>query len=172
MFVEKCQAEGKEILKKSLYEKVFRTEFNLHFYIPKKDTSKTCDEFQVKLVAEKDIEKCLQIRQELDTHTNLARKAREILNMHKQASLSPQCAEVLITFDLERTLPLPHLNTGEVYYLRQLNMLNFGIHAYQHDGERVLMNLWYETTGARGSQEVTSCLYFTEKIILMTMQQG
>lgn len=39
-------------------------------------------------------------------------------------------------------------------------MLKFGLHAYQHDGERVLMNLWYETIGARVSQEVTSCLYF------------
>lgn len=27
LFVEKCQAEGKEILKNSLYEKVYRTEF-------------------------------------------------------------------------------------------------------------------------------------------------
>ena len=159
LFVDKCRGENKEILKQSLYEKVFRTEFNIHFYIPKKDTCKICDELHITLSAETDIERCLEIRQTLDTHTKLAAKGRELLNSYKQDSLKDGSTDVLITFDLERTLPLPHLNTGEVYYLRQLNMLNFGIHTYQHDGEKVVMNMWHETTGARGSQEVTSCLY-------------
>lgn len=57
----------------------------------------------------------MEIRQQFDTHTNLAKKAREILIMHKQVSLTPQSTEVFITFDLERTLPVPHLNTGEEY---------------------------------------------------------
>lgn len=96
----------------------------------------------------------------------MAKKARNILNNFKKECLESESTNVLVTFELERTLPLPHLNTGEVYYLRPLHAFNFEIHSYKHGGEKVCMNLWYETMGARGSREVTSCLYqyFTNNI--------
>ncbi|CAG5009807.1 unnamed protein product [Parnassius apollo] len=61
LFKAKCESEGKPILKKSAYVKVFTTEFNLHFYIPK-DTCKTCDMLEIEIKAEEDIETCLAIR--------------------------------------------------------------------------------------------------------------
>ncbi|CAH1232326.1 unnamed protein product [Diabrotica balteata] len=159
LFKCKLIIEVKPVLKKSIYEKIFRTEFNIHFYIPKKDTCKFCDAFQISLNAESNKEKSEQVKIERDQHIALAQKASKLLKDYKNECVKPDSTGVLITFDLERTLPLPHINTGEVYYLRQMHMLNLGIHTYESGGENVFMNMWYETKGARGSQKVISCLY-------------
>lgn len=60
-YVEKCRSVRKEPVKKSYYRTIFNT-YNLHFYIPKKDTCKTCDILSIKIQNEHDIEKCLQIK--------------------------------------------------------------------------------------------------------------
>ncbi|CAK1586739.1 unnamed protein product [Parnassius mnemosyne] len=170
LFKAKCESEGKPILKKSAYVKVFTTEFNIHFYIPKADTCKTCDILEIAVKAEEDIETCLAIRVQKDQHIKLAGEVRNILNDCK-SKVKTEESLLVATFDLERTLPLPYLNTGEVYYLRQLQMLNFGIHAYTKEGEKVLMNMWPEHCGARGSQEIMSSLhYFLEDSVPDTVK--
>ncbi|CAG4933843.1 unnamed protein product [Parnassius apollo] len=123
LFKAKCESEGKPILKKSAYVKVFTTKFNLHFYIPKADTCKTCDMLEIAMKAEEDIETCLAIRVQKDQHIKLAGEVRNILNNCK-GKVKTDESLLVATFDLEQTLPLPYLNTGEVYYLRQLQMLN------------------------------------------------
>ncbi|CAG4984868.1 unnamed protein product [Parnassius apollo] len=113
---------------------------------------------EIAIKAEEDIETCLAIRVQKDQHIKLAGEVRNILNDCKGKVKSDESL-LVATFDLERTLPLPYLNTGEVYYLRELQMLNFGIHAYTKEGEKVLMNMWPEHCGARGSQEIMSSLH-------------
>lgn len=162
LYIEKCQEHGKNPAKRSFYESVFRT-YNLHFYIPKKDTCKTCDIFNVQIKNETNVDKELEIKQQQKGHHLLAATARDLLNQYKQNSLLENSISCLITFDLERTLPTPMIQTGEVYYLRQLQTLNFGTHLYSSAGEIITMNMWYETTGGRGSQEVLSCLYYNIK---------
>jgi hypothetical protein len=157
LFKEKCQSEGKPILKKNIYNRVFVDEFNLHFYIPKLDTCKTCDVLEIAIKAKEDIEKCLSKRTEKDIQ--LAMKVRDIMNDYK-AKVKNYESVIAVTFDLEHTLPLPYLNTGEVYYLRQLQMLNFGIHAYLKEDEKVIMNMWPEHSLTRGFQEIMSSLYY------------
>ncbi|KAF9420130.1 hypothetical protein HW555_003543 [Spodoptera exigua] len=158
LFKVKCELEGKPILKKSVYVKVFTTEFNLHFYIPKADTCKTCDMLEISIKADEDIETCQAKRAQKDQHIKLAGDVRNILNDCK-GKVKTDESLLVATFDLERTLPLPYLNTSEVYYLRQLQMLNFGIHAYTKEGEKVLMNMWPEHCGARGRKKL--CRHFT-----------
>ncbi|CAK1596051.1 unnamed protein product [Parnassius mnemosyne] len=135
-----------------------------------KYTCKTCDILEIAVKAEEDIETCLAIRVQKDQHIKLAGEVRNILNDCK-SKVKTEESLLVATFDLERTLPLPYLNTGEVYYLRQLQMLNFGIHAYTKEGEKVLMNMWPEHCGARGSQEIMSSLhYFLEDSVPDTVK--
>ena len=47
LYVEKCQSEGKQILKEKFYYYIFSTKFNLHFKVPAKDT---CS--RLKIIAE------------------------------------------------------------------------------------------------------------------------
>ena len=55
----------------------------------------------------------------------------------------------VITFDLQKTLPTPHLQTNEAYHCRQLYVYNLGIHSSPDNIG--LMNLWSENEGKRGS---------------------
>ena len=60
------------------------------------------------------------------------------------------------TFDMQKTQPLPHLQTNKVFYLRRLWLYNFGVH---HTAFRQgYIYSWTEGTAKRGSNEVGSCL--------------
>jgi len=81
--------------------------------------------------------------------TKLARKADVQLARENQSMK-------VITFDMQQTFPTPHLETGVVFYKRQLWTYNLGVHDYtNNDG---IMLMWPEGTASRGSQEVGSCL--------------
>ena len=49
LYVKKCEEEQIAPVKEHFYRYVFKTKFNLHFYIPKKDTCKKSDKFKVKI---------------------------------------------------------------------------------------------------------------------------
>lgn len=61
-----------------------------------------------------------------------------------------------MTFDLQKTLPLPRIPTNVVFYKRQLWLYNLGIHSGSND--QAHCNVWVEGEAGRGSQEVGSCL--------------
>ena len=61
-----------------------------------------------------------------------------------------------LTFDLEKTLPLPRIPTNIVFYKRQLWVYNCGIHNGKQD--QGFCYVWAEGVAGRGAQEVGSCL--------------
>ncbi|KAH9629864.1 hypothetical protein HF086_006548 [Spodoptera exigua] len=61
-----------------------------------------------------------------------------------------------ITFDLQKTLPLPRISTNVVFYKRQLWLYNLGVHTGTND--QAYCYVWVEGEAGRGSQEVGSCL--------------
>lgn len=61
-----------------------------------------------------------------------------------------------LTFDMEKVLFLPRVPTNIVYYLRQLNLYNFGIHVGSTN--QGIFNVWLEHDASKGTQEVGSCL--------------
>jgi len=69
-----------------------------------------------------------------------------------------------LTFDMQKTHPIPKIPTGIAYYKRQLNFYNLGIHVgSQNQG---IFNVWTENHAGKGTQEVGSCLlkYMREHI--------
>lgn len=61
-----------------------------------------------------------------------------------------------LTFDLEKTLPLPRIPTNVVFYKRQLWFYNSSIHSASDDTGHCYV--WIEGEAGRGAQEVGSCL--------------
>lgn len=86
LYTEKCREHGKNPAKRSFYESVFRT-YNLYFYIPKKDTCKTCDIFNVQIKDETSVDKALGIKQHQKNHHLMAAKARFIKTVQTKLSL-------------------------------------------------------------------------------------
>ena len=64
----------------------------------------------------------------------------------------------MLTFDLEKSLPIPVLTIGVlvVYYKRQLWTYNQGIHNCSNN--KACMHMWDESTASRGSHEVGLCI--------------
>lgn len=138
----------------SSYKKVFYKDFNLRFKVPKKDTCKKCDHYGVKIKNAVGVDR--QIIE--DWHNNHLEQA-ELLQtqMKNDLELAKNDAEVeTLTFDMQKTLPLPRLPTNIVYYKRQLNAYNFGVHV--GSSGKGIFNVWMETEGSKGTQEVGSCL--------------
>ena len=61
-----------------------------------------------------------------------------------------------ISFDFEQNFPLPHIPTGEVFYLRQVWLYVFGVHDCGKNS--ATMYCWPENVAHKGSNEVVSCL--------------
>ena len=150
------ETKGYEPLQEWVYRRVFVTDFNLSFHQPRQDTCKTCDSLKIKIEAcEIDAEKNA-LKAELEIHHRRAENVRQSLRSEKEkAQQNPQYHA--FTFDLEKTLPTPHLPTGIVYYKRQLWTYNLGIHSMKD--ERAQMFMWHEGIAKRGANEIGSCLY-------------
>ncbi len=139
---------------KSTYKKVFYRDFNLRFKVPKKDTCKKCDRYLVKTKSAVGIDR--QINEEWhNTHLERAELLRK--QMDEDLALAKTDDEVeTLTFDMQKTLNLPKLPTNIVYYLRQLNLYNLGIHV--GSSGKGIFNVWLEYEASKGTQEVGSCL--------------
>lgn len=144
----------KSPVSQSYYKKVFYEDFNLRFKVPKKDTCKKCDHYFVKAKTATGIDR--QINDEWHkTHVNRADFLRKQMNDDLERAKIDDEIETL-TFDLQKVLCLPKIPTNIVYYLRQLNLYNFGIHVGSTN--QGIFNVWLEHEASKGTQEVGSCL--------------
>lgn len=170
----KCNFKRRKPLSEIKFREIFNTEFNLSFARLKTDTCRKCDTF--KALSQSQSHGSLQranIEQEKKEHLQLVQKtSNEFHEIVKHASIPGNKTEVY-TFDLQRALEMPVLQTSEVYYMRQLWLYNLGI--YDEVRKTAYMYVWPESTASRGSQEIASCLYKhfmrfvpkdTEKIVL------
>lgn len=62
-----------------------------------------------------------------------------------------------INFDLQKVLTTPHAEIGPLYYISKVWVWNFTI--YEMSSHRSWCNVWNETVGCRGSNEIASFLW-------------
>ena len=127
----------------------------LFSYSPKTDTCKTCDTFKVQTDAERDEATLTQLRGEWELH--LCKAERAYQDIKEDSALAISDPDVLVlTFDLQQSLPTPVLTTNVVFYKRQLWTYNLGIHNCGTESGH--MHLWHEGMASRGSHDIASCL--------------
>ena len=174
MYRKECRKQNKKAMSERLYFEMI-DEADLHFKSTKKDTCKTCDNLHMRIQCEEDDEaKNILVQQQTEHHIK-AQNAR--LHLNKDALMASDDTYV-VTFDLEKTLPLPKLSTGVCFYKRQMWLYNMGIHGYRiqqnYDAQimtdeelakveidsfgKEFMYVWTENIASRGSQEVASVL--------------
>ncbi|CAG9761200.1 unnamed protein product [Ceutorhynchus assimilis] len=85
---------------------------------------------------------------------------QKMYDMYKEEEINPTAKEEIdhecLSFDLEKTLPLPRIPTGIVFYKRQLWVYNAGIHSGKEN--RGYCYVCVEGSAGRGAQEIGSCL--------------
>lgn len=142
------------MLSYSKVRQVFVTKFNLRTKPLKKDTCNRCDFYESKKNQASEDEKRI-IEEDHKKHIDKAKFLQEELKKDMKLAKDNPTIET-ITFDLQKTLPLPRIPTNIVFYKRQLWVYNLGIHTGSDD--QAHCNVWVEGEAGRGSQEVGSCL--------------
>lgn len=61
-------------------------------------------------------------------HHAMSERMRELTRNDLKEATTNENLEV-ITFDMQKVLAVPKLETSIVYYFRQLSLLNFGVHS-------------------------------------------
>lgn len=136
-------------------KRIFYKHFNLRCKPLKKDTCTRCDTFNIKLKNTESNSEKEKIKFDKDTHLKKAEEMRKHMKKDLLKAKTDKEFECL-TFDLEKTLPLPRIPTSIVFYKRQLWLYNCGIHAGSNDTGYCYV--WIEGEAGRGAQEVGSCL--------------
>lgn len=137
------------------YKNIFYTKFNLKIKSLKKDTCNVCDAFKIKIDNEKNEGRKENFKQEHNKHLQVAEEAQQLRREDFKIAKDEIHHECL-SFDLEKTLPLPRIPTGIVFYKRQLWVYNAGIHSGKEG--RGYCYVWVEGLAGRGAQEIGSCL--------------
>lgn len=153
LYREWCSELNKLPVKETYYRHIFCTEFNLKFHKPHSDT---CDRLNNLIKNGLSIEVISLSKTELEVHHRVVESVVAAKKQDIEYCTEHSLSTRLICFDLEKTLATPMLTTNKVYYLRQLWTYNFCIH--EVISGKSYMYTWNETTAARGSQEVGSCL--------------
>jgi len=142
-YKKKCFDNGQKAVSESMYRQIFCSDFNLGFGSPRSDTCAKCE-----TIADAD---------QLEAHKQAATVAFQQQRADREEAKAGK--SVYITFDMEKTLPLPKLSVGEAFYLRQLWLYNVGIHVVTDVSERPYFQIWTEDQGGRGLNEVCSALF-------------
>lgn len=143
-------------VKYDYYRTYFNTHFNLAFGTPKVDTCTTCDEVDTKMRDVSDANEKKKLQEEKELHL------RQAQQFYTELRTSTQMARdhddiASISFDFEQNFPLPHIPTGEVFYLRQVWLYVFGVH--DCGDNTAAMFCWPENLAHKGANEVVSCLH-------------
>lgn len=179
-YVEQCKKAGQNYGNYVMYSRIFNGEFNLGFFIPKKDRCELCVAYENSNQEDKE-----KLKKKYDTHLvekNLSReekkKDKDLLNINQNLTVA--------VYDLQAVLQLPRGDVSVFYYKSKLNNMNFTIsklkaenigrknkkppRSNNNDSESTINQsitecyFWHEGEGYRGADEIGSCLLkFIEK---------
>ncbi|XP_063232475.1 uncharacterized protein LOC134536612 [Bacillus rossius redtenbacheri] len=135
------------------YKRVFYDKFDLKIKPLKKDTCNKCDTLHNQIQCGN--ENSAEVKEERQNHLQIATDAQTMLK--SDMKLAKDCADIeCLTYDMEKTLPLPRIPTSIMFYKRQLWLYNLGIHSGKD--ENGYCYVWLEGEAGRGAQEIGSCL--------------
>lgn len=146
-----CSENAIKVASECIYRQIFCREFNISFFIPKKDQCGICTKYKNC----NDIER-LEMQDQYDLHLQNKNLARESKEKDKERAKQEEkfCTAV---FDLQQVLPCPKIEVGEAYYKRKLSTFNFTV--YDIGKKECFCYMWYEVIASRGACEIGSCLY-------------
>ncbi|VEN44384.1 unnamed protein product [Callosobruchus maculatus] len=142
------------------YWSVFNTSFNIKFGLPRSDTCTICD----RLMSQQNLCSNLEERRKIETERNIHLcRADKFYEIKRKCKLKAQQGLIMcLSFDYMQNLPLPHIQSSEVFFASQLWYYVFGVHDLATNDATIFV--YDETTGKKGQNDVTSLLlqYFNK----------
>ncbi|KAG5872730.1 hypothetical protein JTB14_036118 [Gonioctena quinquepunctata] len=158
LYVTYCLEKNITPRNEALYRKIFVEEFNLSFHNPANDTCGTCDKYNLLLKSASNDEEKESLALKKNEHLQLADAAYQEKRDDK-LRCKTNSKMVVVSFDLQKCLPTPHLTTGISFYKRKLWTLNLTLYETRENKNSAICYLWNETIAKRGGQEIASCLF-------------
>lgn len=158
-YVPWCQEHNIVPVRESACRKLFCTEYNIGFKLPKPDTCKTCNEINIKLYTARSNKDYLEVERLttfINLHRNRAKAMQDLLKVETERSQN-SINVCVISFDLQQALPIPKLTTGPAFYCRKVWLYNLGVHSCTTGQGH--MYLWTENQAKPGADEVALVLF-------------
>ena len=148
---------GVEHVKLSYYRYMFNTLYNIETKKPRMDECGNCKNLVRQIGDLKELGKdASALENDLKVHRMEADVAYLHLKTARDESLWDPKEWTVICIDLQKTHLLPKTTIGSHYYLRKLNVYNFGIVNVLTD--KTTFYVWEEFNGKKGSAEIYSCI--------------
>lgn len=144
-----CVSKNAPHAKIHTYRKIFKSDYNIGFFVPKKDQCDDCVAFVNADAAGKD-----KMKGHYENHLkekNLSRAEKE----EDKKNIGP--TRIVLCYDLQAVMTVPKGDVSIFYYKSKLNCLNFTISELGKDHTECYF--WTEVEGNRGVNEIASCVY-------------
>lgn len=148
LYAEKCTKENVKPEKIHLYRHIFNHDFNIGFYIPKKDRCDLCEQY-------KSQEECNQVDESLKLKYQKHLQDKTDTKTRRDAHrATPE--KIVVCFDLQNVITCPRANVSNFFYKRKLNVYNMTAHCSLN--KHVYNAVWSEGLAGRGANEIASAL--------------
>ena len=134
-----------------VYRRIFGNEFNLSFFVPKKDQCNICVKYTSS--SEKP-----QLEEVYQAHVKSKNRAQQEKSADKALSIVDPIQYHVVTFDLQSVLQLPSGDVGQLYYKRKLVVYNLTVYGMVSPNDAYCFN-WTECDGKKGANEIGSILH-------------
>ena len=139
----------------STFNRIFNTDFNISFFVPKKDQCDLCESYKNANDEEKQ-----KLYQSYEDHL----KEKTLARIEKENDKNRKDGTIVAVYDLQAVLQVPKGQVSLFFYKSRINCLNFTISDLE--AKDVVCYFWDQTEGARGAVEVGSCILEYIKCLL------
>lgn len=156
MYQESVSDELK--VKESLFRKIFVTNFNISFKSPTTDVCSICLQLNEKIKQEKNENLKQKLNTDLTVHKTQAKSFYDFLK-------KDEAGVFIMSFDMQKNMPIPQLPDQITYYSRQLYCYNLTIVSGKSigksalDKENISVYSWAEHEMKKSSNEIASAVF-------------
>lgn len=130
-----------------MYSRIFNTEFNIAFHVPKKDMCDKCVEYERKLSPSDEETQEFKMHED---RKNLGQRERDTDRENDEPNTA------VLTFDLENVFSLPKSNVFSYFYKQKMNCYNLTAHCNKN--KIVYCSLWNEGLCGRAGIHISNAL--------------
>jgi len=154
IYKDYCKTNNDTPVSKFFFRKVFTEEYNIGFYLPKKDKCRTCSKFDniINLNGDSSQDESIINHQK---HINDKEDCKAMFLKYQNPL--DNTMSLCVSFDLQKVLNTPKSDNMNLYYSRKFSTYNLTI--YESRNQNAFCYLWSETIGNRRCNEIVSCVY-------------